>query len=229
MRLHRFMVSTDLSKSVVEIRDFNLLHQIRLVLRLKEGDQLILVGEKKEAVAKIIKYSEGLAVLEILSREKITVGSKRSAVLYVSVLKRENFELVVQKATEIGISKIVPMICARTVKTGLRQDRLEKIAKEAAEQCGRVSIPEISEIQNFSDILKSAPKNSFIFGLDAKKTAMDFKFPKEANLFIGPEGGWVGEELTAAKKAGFKELSLGPLVLRAETAAIVSSFLAVNL
>ena len=175
-----------------------------------------------------MKFLDSGANLEILSRRKIAVAEKRTAVLYVSILKRENFELVVQKATEVGISKIVPMLCARTVKTGLRQDRLEKIAKEAAEQCGRVSIPEISGIQNFSDILKSAPKNSFIFSLETKKQALGFKFPKEANLFIGPEGGWVGEEVTAAKKAGFKELSLGPLVLRAETAAIVASYLAVN-
>jgi len=229
MRLHRFMVFVDLGKSMVEIKDFNFLHQVRSVLRLKEGDQLILVGNKKEATAKIVKYLDSGANLEILSRRKIAVAEKRTAVLYVSVLKRENFELVVQKATEVGISKIVPMLCARTVKTGLRQDRLERIAKEAAEQCGRVSVPEISEIQNFSDILKSAPKNSFIFSLDAKKSAVGFKFPKEANLFIGPEGGWVGEELALAKKVGFKELSLGPLVLRAETAAIVSGYLAVNL
>lgn len=227
MRLHRFLVSADLNKSVVEIKDSNFLHQVKTVLRLREGDQLILVGKKKEATAKIIKYSEIGAVLEILDTKKSSAAG-RSVVLYVSVLKRENFELVVQKATEVGVSKIVPLISARTIKTGLRQDRLEKIAKEAAEQSGRNSAPEISPIMNFADILKAAPKNSFIFSPDAKKSAVGFKFPKEANLFIGPEGGWLKEEVVAAKKAGFKELSLGKLVLRAETAAVVSSYLAVN-
>lgn len=225
MRLHRFIGDFDLKKDIVDISDIELANQIRNVLRLKIGDSIIVSnGQGSEAEATIIEINKKFIELSINKVEKPAREPKKELSIYVSLLKRENFELVVQKATELGVSKIVPLITERTVKTGLNKERIEKIIKEASEQSGRTTLPELLEPQKFEIALNSVPpKSSVLFDLTGEKLSSEQNI-KITNIFIGPEGGFSEKEVTLAKESGITIGSLGELTLRAETASIVSIY-----
>ncbi len=242
MRLHRFFGDFDLAptpnlvwglkQKSLQISDRDFLHQTRDVLRLKKGEEIILVdGRGQEAEAKIIEYNKDFVAVEVLAIKQNQNEPGRRVLLYCSILKREHFELVAQKATEVRASEIVPIICQYTVKTGLKYDRLRKIIKEAAEQSGRGILPILHEALIFSEAVKEAENNNINLFFDRRgekfTTCHVVNLKKnKIGVFIGPEGGWSKEEIAAAKKAGFKIASLGKLTLRAESAAIVAVYLA---
>jgi 16S rRNA (uracil1498-N3)-methyltransferase len=230
MKIHRFIDNFDLSGKKVEITS-EIAHQMAKVLKLEIGEQVELCdGKGINAQGKIIKLSKNSTIVEI---EKITKESpaQKSITLFCAVLKKENFELVVQKATESGIQKIIPMITTRTVKTGLNMERLQKIAKEACEQSGRNYLPEIFEPITFEESLEKAKENNINIIFDA--SGENFKNikneSKNIGIFIGPEGGWTHEEIKKATENKFSVASLGTNILRGETAAIIASYLAQNL
>ena len=137
------------------------------------------------------------------------------------------------KATEAGVAEIRPLVTARTVKTGLNLERLRKIVKEAAEQSGRGVIPGVSEPRPFAEAVQDAKKHSASLFFSTEARAKDISVEPCAadatvGVFIGPEGGWTREEEEEASRAGFVLSSLGSLTLRAETAALVSVYLAVH-
>ena len=151
-----------------------------------------------------------------------------AAVLYCAILKRENFELVVQKATEIGVREIVPLITQRTVKLDIKEERLRKIITEAAEQSGRGRVPMLRQAMSFADALADAQRNDANFFFDISDVIVEEGAIGDAmrrGLFVGPEGGWSYEEVLAARAAGCHIISLGALTFRAETAAIIASYL----
>lgn len=236
-KIHRFIDKNfDLNKSEIEITG-EIAHQIIKVLKFEIGEKIELSdGKGAVGFGKVKNLNKNSVLVEIEKVEKLEENKKTT--LFCAVLKKENFELVVQKATECGISKIVPVITDRTIKTGLKLDRLEKIAKEASEQSGRSIIPEISEPVSFEKSLELIKKEdlNILFDISGEKFSEIIKnnFEK-ANIFIGPEGGWTENEIEKAcpssgvvKNLNFKIASLGRLTLRAETAAIISSFLISN-
>lgn len=235
MRLHRFITPSDLSGSEVEIADLEIVHQIRKVLRLKTGDKFILAdGNLNEALVEIKELDKNLLQAKILEKYRNENEPANKTVLYLAILKRENFELAVQKAVEVGIEEIVPVITERTVKTGLNLDRLKKIIKEAAEQSGRGIAPNLHEPIKFEETIENGNKINVIF--HATLTSPSASLPPLLNkerglggevvgLFIGPEGGFTEKEIELAKQNNFQVPSLGKLTLRAETAAIVASYL----
>lgn len=224
MRLHRFITEIDLDQKNVAITDPELVSQWRTVLRLKTGDRLILSdGQGREAEAVITDMTKSETRLDIGEVTTPEREPKKAATLWCALLKRENFELVVQKATEIGIARIVPLLTERTVKTGFNRDRLEKIVREAAEQSGRTTIPELAEPITFKEALTAAdPADSILFDLDGEPVDATIE---AANAFIGPEGGFSEAEVAMAKNAGFPVGLMGSLTMRGETAAIVASYL----
>jgi len=157
--------------------------------------------------------------------------SKVHATLYAAVLKKDLLELVMQKATECGVSEIVPLVTDRTVKKSVKLERLREIAKEAAEQSGRGKAPNIHEPLSVKAALAHAKMNAanYFFHVGDGKSEI-FKGAKKEGvrigLFIGPEGGWSDEEATSATAAGMITASLGPRVLIGETASIIAAFLA---
>ncbi len=223
----------DLSGKELTITNRELVNQLKNVFRLKAGNIIFLAdGKLKEAEAEIAKIFASQIELKILSVKENENESPVYGVLYASILKKQNFELVVQKAVEAGIKEITPIIAARTIKTGISQERLKTIIKEAAEQSERGILPKLNLPLNFKEALEIAKSNdaNFIFDQIGLLAAKDIK-EKSGNkigIFIGPEGGWTEEELNLAKENGCKIANLGKLVLRAETAAIVASFLAEN-
>ena len=232
MRPHRFIGNFDLSKKELSISNADFVNQARNVLRLKTGDELILCdGKMNEAVAKILLLAKDKAELEILEIIKNKNESENHVNLYCSILKKENFELAVQKAVEVGVKEIIPIITARTVKLGLNHERLNKIIKEAAEQSGRGVLPKLDEAIIFDEALKLAKENdlNLFFQVGYPPLGHSMSKFKKVGVFIGPEGGWEEEEIEKAQSNGFTIVGLGKTVLRAETAAIVASYLAINL
>lgn len=224
MRLHRFIADVDLGQPTLTVTDVELVSQWRNVLRLKTGDRLILSdGQGREAEAVITSMDKNRAELAL---DTITTPHRepiKAATLYAALLKRENFETVIQKATELGIFRIVPLLTERTVKTGFNRERLEKIIREAAEQSGRTSIPELAEPLPFSEALAEAdPATSLVLDLDGVAVNSQLS---ATQAFIGPEGGFSDAEITLAREAGFPIGLLGKLTMRGETAAIVASYL----
>jgi 16S rRNA (uracil1498-N3)-methyltransferase len=229
MKQHRFIGDFNLSKSVIVSYNKELNNQIKNVLRLVIGEQVILsAGDEQEVLAEIENLNKDEVSFKVLEQRKNLAEADNFVTLYCSILKRENFELVVQKATECGVKEIVPIISARTVKTGLKSERLTKIIKEASEQSGRGLVPRLDEAISLSDALKSAKTNDLNLFFDASGEKLtQLVIGKNIGIFIGPEGGWTDKEISLAKEHGCKIVSLGPLILRGETAAIVASYLAV--
>jgi len=238
MRLHRFIGNFDFENERIRIEDSEIVKQIRNVLRLRSGDVAILSdGKLNEAEAKIINMEKDFLEMELLRKKRNDNEPAIQTTLYCSILKKENFEFIAQKATEVGISEVVPVITLRTVKMNLRSERLEKIVKEAAEQSERGIVPKISSIITFSEALESSRKNevNLFFDRDGESllktglSGLQAEDPKNIGIFIGPEGGWDDSEIRMAKSAGLKIVSMGKLNFRAETAAIIGSYLAVNI
>lgn len=253
MRLHRFIGEFNLNKDFVEIKDLELIKQIKSVLRLGIGDFLILCdGLGTEARVEITQIEKGKITIKIIEITKREDNFKKVS-LYLAILKKENFELAIEKAVEIGINEIIPIITTRTVKTGLNIDRLNKIIREASEQSGRLYLPKLSPIMKFEDAILDGSKNEEkkFFTLlvspqsitinGVKTDGVDIVDIKEgargseasarknsASIFIGPEGGFTEEENNFAKENNYEIESLGENTLRAETAAIVASYKIVN-
>ncbi len=229
MKIHRFIGVWDLSKNEVEITNFENIKQIRNVLRLEIGEQIMLSdGSGKEALANISHIDSKKINCKIVKVEKVK-ELDRKVNLYLAILKKENFELAVQKATECGIANIIPIITERTVKTGLNFERLKKIILEASEQSGRSIVPKISPILSFKDALingKNADEKT-IFHFVENIYKPD-KNSKNASIFVGPEGGFTDKEIELAKENDYEVASLGENTLRGETAAIVATYRAVN-
>ncbi|MSR73237.1 16S rRNA (uracil(1498)-N(3))-methyltransferase [Candidatus Parcubacteria bacterium] len=245
MRLHRFFVNEMVGgRAKIVISDEDLLHQWKKVFRLASGDNVIIFdGSGNDYECKIVTISKDRAELAVGASRNIPAIPK-DVWLFIALIKKDHFEWVVEKGTELGVSHFVPILAERSEKKYLNMERLAKIAKEASEQSGRGTVPEIhavmsledaivGEISSIADDISSNmaknPPNKIVFDPNGVLlTRADFENKKPAEpvaLFIGPEGGWSEDELAlfASKKVSVK--SMGQQILRAETAAIASATL----
>ena len=212
----------------MRLDDADLAHQMRGVLKLEPGEIVIIGdGTGNEATCRILSYERGAVLLEGISIGRNTAELSGRTTLYCAVLKADHFELAAAKAAEVGISEIVPLVTSRTVKLNLRVERVQKIVRESAELAGRGLIPVIQPVQEFQRVLTQASRNdvNFFFDPSGRPFAGAAKSVRQAGIFIGPEGGWDDRELELAKETGMRIVSLGGLILRAETAVIVASYL----
>lgn len=234
MKIHRFYYPLPLSNKKIIINDKEIIHQIKNVLRLQKGDEIILFNEKIEKLGRIDLISKDFLKI-ILEKEVDSLKEPDSYVcLFSSILKRENFELLVEKATEIGIREIYPLICQRTVKLNFKKERMEKIIKEATEQSGRKSLLMVHPPLSFEEGLNLVNKDELNLFFDKEGEIFNKALNKinsfsKVNIFIGPEGGWTEEEKMKAKKNNFLIIKLSDLILRSETAGIVGGYLSVYL
>jgi 16S rRNA (uracil1498-N3)-methyltransferase len=231
MRQNRFYLEGKFEGDILELTDLPIINQIKNVLRLKEGDFFSLFnGSGVELKVKIKSIRSRAVEVSIVGREKREESSPEVC-LYLAILKKENFELAVQKAVEAGVTQIIPIITERTIKLGLKIGRLKIIIKEASEQSGRFFIPSLKEAITFSEAISQADCSdclSIFCDFQEKNKNIDAKAKKKINIFVGPEGGWSTNEQELAQLKGLLPYSLGEYVLRAETAAIVTTWLAVN-
>ena len=233
MGLHRFIGEYNLNRKHIKVYDKSVVKQIRKVLRLNLGDKVIFCdGRGNEALSEIIGFIKDGIEFKVIKKAEKKMGSGSEVFLFCSILKRDRFELVVQKATEIGVSMIIPMLCKRTVKKNVKYERLEKIIREAAEQSGRSELPRLEEVMTFDEatnVIKNVAAN-FLLDMTGDSNKASVKEKKEVSLgvWVGPEGGWEKSELEKAESLNFEIVNLGKSVLRSETAAIIASYLGVN-
>lgn len=198
------------------------------VMRFRKGDECIVMDGQGTKANGIIEDLHGKGAT-ILLKDRVTCEApKRRVRLYCALSKKPaTFELILQKATELGVTDLIPLVTQRCQVRELRKiDRLQVIIKEACEQCERCFIPRFHEVLNLSDLLTHKPKGILLAG-DAwiyDKKLKDIPLPpsEDVNLIIGPEGGLTDEELTSIRTAGGTLFLLGSTVLRMETAAIAA-------
>ena len=239
MRLHRFYINTE-SQSFGEIhKDFifssELLHQWKKVFRFLPGDKLILFDNSGfEYEAEIVSLNNKEADVKILNTVDKQKKATKEVWLFSALIKKDNFEWIIQKTTELGVSHIVPILSERSEKKGLNMERAEKIMIEASEQSGRAMLPTIVEPKTFDEVIQSVTQKKYNENMDfvafdgsGDMTIKDLRVlhseegsAKPIGIFVGPEGGWSEKELEAFRSAGVPIYSLGSQILRAETAAV---------
>lgn len=207
-------------------------HHISKVLRLKEDDEIIVCdkeGTDYHCSIKLISKDEVEAW--ILKKEISSSEPPVKITLYQGVPKGDKLESVIQKCVELGAFKIVPVAMKRSVAVikdkEKKQIRMQRIALEASKQCGRAIVPQVSEVLSFKEALIDAQENDLkLLPYEAENKNKLKDILKENNnsktiaVFIGPEGGFDEEEILLAQKEGFKILTLGPRIMRTETAPL---------
>jgi 16S rRNA (uracil1498-N3)-methyltransferase len=227
MKIHRFIGQFNLGAAKLDLPREEA-HQIRSVLKLKPAEQITLCdGQGNDALASIIEIGKDSVTVGILETTTNKAEPERRVRLYCAILKHDNFETAVQKASEVGVTEIIPLKTARTVKTDAKIDRLQKIAKEAAELAGRGIIPSIRPAMPFGDALETANDipTHYLFDGSGEQFQPSLDAGASVAAWVGPEGGWTEEELALASAKDFVISSLGPRVLRGETAAIIATYL----
>lgn len=226
MKLHRFYTKPDEVelKHNFWVHDERLLNQWTRVLRYRVGDQVVLFnGVDTERLYKFVAMEKDGAHLELVTEFERKLP-KQHIYLFFSLLKKDKNDWVLQKCTELGVRNFVPILAARSEKTGFNTERAEKIVTEAAEQCGRSDIPHIREPLTLDTALKEYKEKVQLLVCDEQLTDNE-QIPddKPTGIFIGPEGGWTPAELALFKQAGVGHFHLGSLTLRAETAAVAAA------
>jgi 16S rRNA (uracil1498-N3)-methyltransferase len=230
--LHRFFVApTQISAGVVRFTPEQA-HQIARVLRMRRGDTVVVFdGTGAEHEAELTRVDGRESVARVAASRATTRESGLRLVLLQGVPKGEKMDLIVRGATELGVHRIVPVVCERSVPTGSgRLSRWRQIAREAAEQCGRAMVPPTDEPIGLSAFFERHA-GRVLCGItlweaerarglkDALRLIGD---ADSIHLLVGPEGGLVTPEVEAAAGAGFHAASLGRRTLRTETAALVA-------
>lgn len=206
---------------------------IRTVLRLKPGDRLSLFdGSSRAYEGTIVKVDRS----DLLVRIETAVRPKDERSLTItfaqSLLKGDKMDWVIQKATELGASEVIPFRSSRTVpfldpaKAKDRQSRWERIVVEACKQCGRTKLPKVSPVLDYPQMLRTPSKTAlrlFLWekeGRRLKEVMTQVGGRRNVFFVVGPEGGWTDQEAKEATTAGFIPITLGRRTLRAETVGL---------
>jgi 16S rRNA (uracil1498-N3)-methyltransferase len=209
---------------------------LREVLRLKPGDEVyVFNGAGKEFLSRIEESRRDTARLQLIREvEPARPESQLQLTLALALLKGEKFDLVVQKATELGVTRIVP-VTTRHADIRLRDGsdaakrvtRWQRIAMEAAKQSGRAVVPNVANMLTFASLIETSGSggNCLMFSERDGRSLLETKEQIAANAkqmtaLVGSEGGWSDEEIAATRAAGWSIVTVGGRTLRAETAAI---------
>lgn len=223
-------------------------HQARDVLRVTPGDTLhLLDGAGGEYPAEVVALDRKRVIVRLGSRAEGRAEPSVRVVLCQGMLKAAKFEWVLQKCTELGVAAFMPLLTERAVAAteeageGKRR-RWSRIVAEALEQCGGTRLPEISQPRPLMHALASLPPGGLALIPWEEATALPLRAAlqqpvtasggvshiAEVRIFIGPEGGFSAGEIALAQRAGAIPVTLGPRILRAETAAIVAATIALD-
>lgn len=236
MKIQRFYVKEmhnrfgpiDLGQTIW-LHDEALVGQLLKVFRAKVGYQLILFNDSEERLYKItvIDGKDSIKV-ELVTTLKRQLPNKK-IYLFWSVLKKDKNEWIIQKATELGVHKFIPVLSERSERSNFDAERAQKIIIEATEQCGRGDVPELLEPAGLHEILAEySDLPLFICEQNEEHSQTSVKDLDKVGVLIGPEGGWSDSEKTEFKNRDMPHMQLSGFTLRAETAAItvVSKLLA---
>jgi 16S rRNA (uracil1498-N3)-methyltransferase len=238
--VRRFFVSRqEISGGQAFIRGDELQHLVR-VLRLGVGDPVIVFdGQGREYQGVIDSLSKEQAVVRLNSSLRVNRESPIDVWLAQGIAKGDKMEFIIQKAVELGVRGIIPLATQRTVvklegeKKKIKEQRWQKVVVEAAKQCGRIRLPDVFPCTRVPDFLAGLPLNKILLvpwekggvPLKAVLTGKEYAFRQSCPVYIliGPEGGLEEEEVAMAAEAGGIPVTLGPRILRTETAGLVAT------
>ena len=228
----RFFVES-IENDFIEINGDDARH-IALSLRMKKGENLVLCdGKGKEAEAVIREAFPESVVLDITERRDSIAEPETEVILYQALPKFDKLEYIIQKSVELGVSKIVPVLSSRCIsrpdeKTMKKKlERLRKIADEAAKQSGRGKLPEVGELLSFKNaVIEMEKAETPIFFFEHAeyplREIMEKRTGGKIAMMVGSEGGFSDEEANFASEHGALIASLGPRILRCETAPVAA-------
>ena len=218
----RLFFKESLSLNLVSKLDKSQSHYISKVMRIKENEIFSLFNSSGEWEAKILNITKSIVEFEITNQIRQKENQKELWLAF-SPIKSNYFNFMIQKATELGITKFVPIIFERTVVRKLNKERLEKVIIEATEQSNRINIPTLEDATNLEDFLKSSEMNLIFTDLnsDNKKVELEKLTNKPVCIVVGPEGDFSENE--RGKILSFKDvqaIKINENILRSETAVI---------
>ena len=200
-------------------------HYLHTVMRCVAGESIKCFNAADgEFLAQIKEIDKKRAVVEMRDQQRKPVAEPDIWLLFAP-LKKDKTDFVIEKAVELGVAKVIPVVTSRTNNARVKIERFEAQATEAAEQCGRLSVPSIAQQITLKELVKNWDMSRTLFFMDERRQGEPavevFKnSSQKAALLIGPEGGFDEEEKKLLDKCSFvKNVSLGPRILRAETAA----------
>lgn len=231
---HRFYVAPETFSGNLVTLDDEEAHHARSVLRLRAGDDAsVFDGEGREIAATVAEISKRQVILTLGEEIGGGLESPLSLTLSAALLKADKFEWVIQKAVELGVTRIVPLVTEYTevgAVRGASDNRLvrwRRIALDATRQCGRRVLMKLDDPMVFGAAL--AADGSAARVLFAERGAGGWRDgegrPVSATAYVGPEGGWADREVREAGEKGCRLVTLGPRILRAETASVVAATL----
>lgn len=217
---HRIFVDAIAPEVMVTGDEF---HHSARVVRVRVGEEIELFDRAGNAARGTIQSLDRDSAVIVTGESLPSRESPIPVHLAMAVIQLEKFELVLQKATELGVRSIIPMTTERVElrpeRYANKRERWEKIVFEAVKQSGRAFVPAIEKPLTFAEVIRRTGER-ILFDADAEPSSIERL--KEVTLLIGPEGGWTDDELRAARDAGCSFQRLGPRRLRAETAAIAA-------
>lgn len=228
MHTPRIYVDADLAPNTTVVIEDGKHHHLRNVLRLKAADAVILFnGQGGEYGAEVQAITKQATQITTLTYDPINRESPLHICLLQGILKRDAMINALQRATELGVSKIIPIqtqhLSEKRVQLAGRWEAWQAVIEQSSEQCGRTQLPELAPLTRYTEAVSMAQNADFDLRLLAHLGAPESRTPpattpKRIAVAIGPEGGFSDAEVTLAEANGFRAYTLGARILRAETA-----------
>ncbi len=244
--MYRFFVAPEVVQSEPIVLTGQPAHRIGRVLRMQPGDHVLLLDNSGWAYETELTHFEAEQVQGRVVRKVLAKGEPRAKItLYQALLKGHGFETVLEKCTEVGVSEFVPLLCERCVVgslmdlEGRRSQRWERIVRGAAEQSRRGRLPRLAPVTMWPLACQRARRTDLSLLPWEEETGLSLRRalerspageevasrsrPYSISLFVGPEGGLTPEEVQVARSNGIQVITLGPRILRADTAGLVAA------
>ena len=218
----RLYFSKSLSNNLTDTLDKSQSHYVNKVMRVKENEIFSLFNAGGEWEAKILNISKGIVEFNVTKQLRQKENSKELWLAF-SPIKSNYFNFMIQKATELGVTKFIPIIFDRTIVRKINKERLEKVIIEASEQSNRINVPDIEDPKSLDDFLNNNKVDLIFTDLNSENTKIDLKkvTDKPTCVIIGPEGDFSEEERAKILKfSGVQPLKINENILRSETAVI---------
>ena len=217
----RLFFSESLSINLSSKLDKSQSHYLSKVMRVNTGEKFSLFNQNGEWEAKIDKIIKGIVEFSISKKIRSNTNEKEIWLAFAPI-KLNYLNLMIQKATELGVTKFIPILTERTIVRKINEKRVNKIIIEASEQSNRLKVPQLEEIVKLDDFLKFNQKTNIIFGdLNTNNNKLNVKSTEPLCILIGPEGDFTTQEREKILKLkNLIPLKINENILRSETAAI---------
>ena len=218
----RLYFSKSLSNNLTDTLDKSQSHYVNKVMRIKQNEVFSLFNSSGEWEAKILNISKGIVQFNVTKQLRQKENFKELWLAF-SPIKSNYFNFMIQKATELGVTKFIPIIFDRTIVRKINKQRLQKVIIEASEQSNRINVPDIEEPKSLDDFLTNNKVDLIFTDLNSKNTKIDLNKVTDnpTCVIIGPEGDFSEEERAKILKFnGVQSLKINENILRSETAVI---------